>query len=155
VKNNPTCYYDETTNKLYLISGTSGVKVCVKSALDNGNSYYNVVNMSNNSSLILNNVPKYYNATFTKHNYLPFIVNPENIFIQNVTWNDDRVISSDKFSIGTQVTDLEPYGDVVIDSLSNILLKMEDYVEIFNNFEVKLGANFEIKKGANYEISCE
>lgn len=153
--NNPNCYYDETTNKLYLISGTSGVKVCVKSALDNGNSYYNVVNMSNNSSLILNNVPKYYNATFTKHNYLPFIVNPENIFIQNVTWNDDRVISSDKFSIGTQVTDLEPYGDVVIDSSSNILLKMEDYVEIFNNFEVKLGANFEIKKGANYEISCE
>lgn len=146
--------YNETLQKLSLLARTQNVKVCVMSALDNGNSYYNVINMPVNTPIVLSNVPKYHTIVFTKHNFLPKIINPQSVFIQNVVWNDDRVITADKFLIGTYVTNNESYGDVVFDSQSNILLKMNECVEIFNNFEVKLGANLEIKKENNYETDC-
>lgn len=146
--------YNETLQKLSLLVRTQNVKVCVMSALDNGNSYYNVINMPVNTPIVLSNVPKYHTIVFTKHNFLPKIINPQSVFIQNILWNDERVITADKFLIGTYVTNNESYGDAVFDSQSNILLKMNECVEIFNNFEVKLGANLEIKKENNYETDC-
>ena len=122
------------------------------SALDNGESFYQKVD--NVSSFYFQNISKPYNVTITKHNYYPYLYNPNDLYIQNVNWNNERVISANKFFIGSNVTNTIPFGKVIINAPANILLKPVEDVIIQSDFEVKAGASFEIKINNSNENTC-
>ena len=142
----------ENGNSLLVNAGINDATICVMSALDNGESFYQKID--NISSFNFQNIPKPYNITITKHNYLPYILNTDNIYIQNVNWNNVRVISANKFFIGSNVTNTMPAGNVIIDAPANIILKSNDDVIIESGFEVRSGASFEIKINNSDENIC-
>jgi len=65
--------------------GVAGSTICIMSALDNGSSYYQ--KMDNASSGTFTNVVKPYLVTITKHNYIPYLKNPDNLYFQNESVN--------------------------------------------------------------------
>ena len=119
---------------------------------DNGEAYYQKVD--NVSSFNFQNISKPYNVTITKHNYYPYLFNPNDLYIQNVNWDNERVISANRFFIGTDVTNNIPFGNVIINAPANILLKPIEDVIIQSDFEVVSGASFEIKINNNDENTC-
>lgn len=142
----------EDENVLFVDAGVNDVSICVMSALDNGETYYQTIN--NVSSFRFQNTPKPYSITITKHNYFPYLYNPNDLYIQNINWDNERVISANKIFIGSNVTDNMPFGNVVINAPANTLLKPIEDVIIQSDFEVKSGANFEIKTNNNHENTC-
>ncbi|MBP1646247.1 MAG: hypothetical protein H6Q16_1822 [Bacteroidetes bacterium] len=142
----------ENSNSLFVNAGVNDVSICVMSALDNGESYYQKV--ENVSSFNFQNISKPYNLTITKHNYYPYLDNPNDLYIQNINWDNERVISANKFFIGTDVTNTIPSGNVIINAPANILLKTVEDVIIQFDFEVVSGASFEIKINNSDENTC-
>ncbi|MBP1645551.1 MAG: hypothetical protein H6Q16_1126 [Bacteroidetes bacterium] len=126
--------------------------ICVMSALDNGETYYQKVD--NVSSFNFQNISKPYNVTIIKHNYFPYLYNPNDLYIQNINWDNERVISANRFFIGTDVTNTIPFGNVIINTTANILLKPVEDVIIQSDFEVVSGASFEIKINNSDENTC-
>ena len=122
------------------------------SALDNGESFYQKV--ENISSFNFQNISKPYNVTITKHNYFLYLYNPNDLYIQNINWDNERVISANKFFIGTDVTNTIHSGNVIINAPANILLKPVEDVIIQSDFEVTSGASFEIKINNSNENTC-
>ena len=58
-------------------SHVSNSTICLISALDNGESYYEV--RKNTSASTFSNVSKPYLVTITKQNYIPYMKDPDNI----------------------------------------------------------------------------
>lgn len=141
---------DEST--LSVNAGVNNVSICVMSALDNGETYYQKVD--NVSSFTFQNISKPYNITITKHNYFPYLYNPNDLYVQNVNWDNERVISANRFFIGTDVTNTIPFGNVIINAPAEILLKPVEDVIIQSDFEVVSGAGFEIKINNIDENTC-
>lgn len=123
--------------------GVSGCTICVMSALDNGISYYNV--QTNVSSYTFTNVPQPYLVTITKHDYIPYMKDPDNIYIQNETINTDRYIYGVNFFAGENVTNQIPQGPVVIMNSSNVVFDASNNVNLEGGFEVQSGSSFEVK----------
>jgi len=144
----------ESGNSLIVNSGVNHVSICVMSALDNKIKIANNVSSSYTFENIFEDMPKPYNVTITKHNYYPYLYNPNEVYIQNVQWNDQRVISANNFFIGTDVTNDISYGNVIINSPANIILKTDRDVYIKSEFEVTNGASFEIKTNNSNENTC-
>ena len=144
--------YQENGSSLSVNAGVNDVSICVMSALDNGETYYQKID--NVSSFNFQNISKPYNVTITKHNYYPYLFNPNDLYIQNVNWDNERVISANRFFIGTDVTNNIPFGNVIINAPANILLKPIEDVIIQSDFEVVSGASFEIKINNNDENTC-
>ena len=122
------------------------------SALDNGEDYYQKV--ENVPSFSFQNISKPYNITITKHNYFPYLYNPNDIYIQNINWDNERVISANKIFIGSEITNDIPFGSVIINAPANVLLKPVEDVIIQFDFEVVSGASFEIKINNSDENTC-
>ena len=144
----------ENGNSLIVNTGLDNVSICVMSAFDNKIKIANNVSSSYTFENIFEDMPKPYNVTITKHNYFPYLYNPNEIYIQNVQWNDKKVISANNFFIGTDVTNDIPYGSVIINSPANILLKPVEDVIIKSDFEITSGASFEIKTNNINENTC-
>ena len=125
-------------------TGVSGCNICVMSVLDNGKSYYKVAH--NVSSYVFSNVVKPYYVTVTKHNYIPYLKNPENIYIQNKTITENLNISAKNIYVGSNVTTSEPTGPVIIKNGANVIFNAEQEVNLEQGFEIELGGEFEIKK---------
>jgi len=123
--------------------GVSGCTICVMSALDNGISYYNV--QTNVLSYTFTNVPQTYLVTITKHDYIPYMKDPDNIYIQNETINTDRYIYGVNFFVGENVTNQIPQGPVVIMNSSNVVFDASNDVNLEGGFEVQSGSSFEVK----------
>lgn len=123
--------------------GVSGCTMCVMSALDNGNSYYNV--QTNVSSYTFTNVPQPYLVTITKHDYIPYRKDPDNIYIQDETITTDRYIYGVNFFAGENVTNQLPQGPVVINNNSNVVFDASGDVNLEGGFEVQSGSSFEVK----------
>lgn len=125
-------------------TGVSGCNICIMSVLDNGMSYYKVVH--NVSSYAFSNVVKPYYVTITKHNYIPYLKNPENLYIQNKTITDNLNISAKNIYVGSNVTTSEPTGPVIIKNGAKVTFNAEQEVNLEEGFEIELGGEFEIKK---------
>ena len=123
--------------------GVSDATICVMSALDNGSSYYQV--RKNVSSATFNNVPLPYLVTITKHNYIPYLKNPDYIYIQDETITTDKYIYGKYFFAGENVTTSKPEGPAIIESGANVVFDATGDVYLKGGFEVKPGAEFEIK----------
>jgi hypothetical protein len=123
--------------------GVTDCKICVMSALDNGESYYKVVDGV--SSYYFPNPPEPYLVTINKHNYIPYIKNPDEIYIQNESIYTQKYIYGINFFAGSNVTDTKPVGPVVIKNGANVVFDADNEVTIEDDFEVEAGADFEIK----------
>ncbi|NMC98381.1 MAG: hypothetical protein GYA62_01475, partial [Bacteroidales bacterium] len=123
--------------------GVSGCTICVMSALDNGSSYYDVE--TNVSSYTFTSVPQPYLVTITKHDYIPYLKDPDNIYIQDETITNDRYIYGVNFFAGENVTNQLPQGPVVITNNSNVIFDYSNGVSLEGGFEVQSGSTFEVK----------
>jgi len=139
----------ENSNSLFVNAGIDSVTICVMNALNDTIKVANDV-----SSYTFEGISKPYNVTITKHNYFPYIYNPNEIYIQNVQWNTDRVITANNFFIGSQVTNDNPFGSVNINAPANIILKPVYDVIIQSDFEVSRCASLEIKINNSDENTC-
>jgi len=125
------------------VSGcSSGSKICVMSANDNGAAYFEV---KTGSSATFTNVPKPYLVTITKHNYIPFTY-PNDIYIQNKTYSSESYyIAGNTIYAGANVTATQPQGDVILQPGSNVTFDAENDVILEGGFEVKTGAIFNVE----------
>lgn len=126
-----------------------------------GNYKVSVVNEDGSASFVLNQVKP--SCTFSiptenfyivlnKHNYIPRIifVNVTDNCIQNKMFNDANIdnyyIGKSTISVGNDVTNSVPYGNVSIESGSRLTINRNNGVLIKNGFECKIGGELEIKK---------
>ena len=123
--------------------GVAGSTICVMSALDNGSSYFQKI--ENVSSGTFTNVVKPYLVTITKHNYIPYLKNPDNIYFQNESINSNNYIYGVNFYAGNNVTTSKPNGAVIIKNGSNVVFDADNEVDLEGGFSVELGASFEAK----------
>jgi hypothetical protein len=133
----------ESGNNVIVNTGVSNSTICVMSALDSGSSYYQV--FENVSDTTFTNVPKPYLVTITKHNYIPYLKNPDNIYIQNESISNDRYIYGKYFYAGENVIASKPIGQVIIKNGSNVVFDAVNDVNLESGFEVELGGSLEIK----------
>ncbi|MBN2166755.1 MAG: hypothetical protein JW717_10800 [Marinilabiliaceae bacterium] len=145
----PTIFYNASVsesgnNVTVSTGGVANSKICVMSALDNGVSYYNL--QANVSSYTFSNVPKPYYVTITKHNKIPYTMNPGNLLIENKTFSSDAYIECLSLSAGYSVDpNHTPDGNVVIASGASITFDATGDILLDKGFEVELGATFEAK----------
>ncbi len=135
---------DEYSNYIEVTPNVANCKVCVMSALDNGGSYFDPRD-EGESEYIFYNVPELYLVTITKHDYLPYIQNPDNIYIQNDLIYEQRYIYGNNFFAGSNVTTSWPPGPAIIKNGANIVFDADNEVSLMEGFEVELGGEFEIK----------
>lgn len=126
------------------VAGVNNTTMCVMSALDNGSSYFSSVPVAGTYNRFYN-VPKPYIVTVTKHNYIPYIKNPSDIYIQNETLNSEKYIYATNFHAGENVTTSKPTGPAIIQNGSNIVFDANNQVNLKGGFSVELGALFEAK----------
>lgn len=126
------------------VAGVNNTTMTVMSALDNGNSYFSSVPVSG-TYYSFYNVPKPYIVTVTKHNYIPYVKNPSDIYVQNETLNSEKFIYATNFHAGENVTTSKPTGPVIIQNGSNIVFDANNQVNLKGGFSVELGALFEAK----------
>jgi hypothetical protein len=120
----------------------SNCKICVISANDNGNSYFEVYD--NVSSYTFSNVPVPYHVTITKHNYIPHIYSSD-YYMQNETYSGTQTINATNVNAGSSVTTIKPIGPVIIQSGAYITINADGNTIINDTFEVQSGAQLEVK----------
>jgi hypothetical protein len=142
----PTIFNSATVSlngsSLTVNSGVTGAKICVTSAADGGQSYYQVV--ENVSYYIFTNVPTSFIVVITENNYLPFIYKSD-CYLQNETYTGTIKINALNLWVGSNVTTTMPSGPVVIQSGANVIIDADGDTNIVNDFEVQTGAQLEIK----------
>jgi len=135
--------FESGSNVTVSTGGVSASTICVMSALDNGSSYYQI--RENVSSSIFTSVPKPYLVTITKHNYIPYLKKPDNIYIQNESIYSDKYIYGKYFYAGENITSIKPKGLAIIKNGSNVVFDATNDVILEGGFEVESGAEFEVK----------
>lgn len=88
-----------------------------------------------------------YTLCVTKHNYKPFItkilIGEE--YIQNETINDDRMYVGNTLRIGSNVIDMKPMGNVVVEPNGKMLINKIGKVILEQGFYCKIGGVLLIK----------
>lgn len=129
---------------LSISCGAQHYKVCVSSAFDNGETFYEVENTFGNISF--NNVPRDCYVCITREGYIPYVCRiGDPVFIQNENFYSDVEIISRNTYIGSNIINRKIEGPVVVEK-GKITIKNSGNVFIKNDFEVKKGAEFEINK---------
>lgn len=135
----------ENGTDVYVNVGVEGSKVCIMSAEDNGVSYHETKEVAWETSYTFNNVPDPYIVTITKHNYIPYIKNPDNVYIQNESIYTEKYIYGKHFFAGTNVTPTKPQGPAIVKTGSNVVFDAENDISLEAGFEVEIGSIFEAK----------
>lgn len=120
----------------------SNCKICVMSANDNGSSFFEV--HENVSSYTFSNVPTSYDATITKHNYIPYMYSSV-CYIQNENFTGISTINGLRIWAGSNVTTTKPIGPVIIQAGANLTINADGDTNLMGDFEVQTGAQFEVK----------
>jgi len=123
--------------------GVDNSTICIMSALDNGLSYFEVE--KNASSATFTNVNKPYLVTITKHNYIPYLKNPEYIYIQNESIYSRKYIFGENIYAGDNITFSKPRGPVIIKNGSYVVFESDNETVLERGFSVELGGVFEVK----------
>lgn len=123
-------------------TGVNDCKICVVSAYDMGDSYYDVRSGSN---AVFNNLADDYSICITKNGYVPYVARcGNNVYIQNQYIEKDFEVYSNKTCVGGDVTTFLPNGPVEI-SNGKTIIHGNNGVTLKNNFNVKIGASLEIR----------
>lgn len=126
---------------LSINTGESDCTICVSSANDIGDSYYEVREGTNFS---FSNLTDDYNICITKPGYIPYIARCGNtIYMQDELINTDLEVISNQMIIGSNITTAKPNGLVEINK-GNTIIKSTNGVTINDSFEVNKGASLEI-----------
>lgn len=133
----------ESGNNVTVNAGVSNSTICVMSALDSGNNFYQV--QQNVSSATFSNVPKPYIVTIIKHNYIPYQKNPDHIYIQNELISTMRYIKGNNISAGKNVTSTKTQGPVILKNKSNVIFDAANAVNLDGGFEIESGGTLKIK----------
>lgn len=115
-------------------------QIVVNSALDNGNSYSEIVTTPNTSSLFFDCLDSYY-VTVKKHNYYPLLLDT---YIQNAAIYDDVYISGNNIYIGSSVTPNVPTGNVTIGSTGSVILCPSSKIHIDGKTRITLGSQMKM-----------
>ena len=122
----------------------SGYYVCL-STLDGD--FIDSTWVSSNTYTFTKPSDKFYFSIY-KHDYIPFVVycDSETDFLQNVTIADNRFYDNSPFSAGEAVDDSSSYGDVIMNSGSNLFIqKGSNGVLLDSGFKCNKGARLVIK----------
>lgn len=98
--------------------------------------------------LSLNTFPNNCYIVLSRHNYVPYIIHCDfsNFIIQNKVFNDIVYYSNENpISVGYNVSDSIPYGNVIINDKSSLIIENRGGVYIKNGFECKQGGTLIIK----------
>lgn len=94
--------------------GEDSCKVCIMSIDDDGQSFFDVYENTNNICV----APSTHTlqVCITKQNYIPmlFLYNPSTIFIQNEVLKDNHLYKGNRIYVGTAVTDYKEHGGVTV-----------------------------------------
>ena len=131
-----------TNGTLTVNSGVDDCKICVASAYDMGDSYYDI---RTGMSASFSNLTNEYSICITKTGYVPYLAKCGNtVYMQNESINTDYKVFSNQTVAGSNVTASKPNGPVEINK-GNTIIKSTNGVTINNNFEIKNGATLEIQ----------
>lgn len=119
-----------------------GSKICVISAYDNGQTYFQRV--SGVSSYTFTGVPAHYSVCITKHDYIPYLWNPLEL-IQNQTFNGPAYVGMDDIAAGQNVDFSQPAGPVKVSGTGNVIYHAEGDIILEKGFEVQAGGFFEAR----------
>lgn len=97
-------------NNITVNTGLPGCRICVMSIDDMGATYYEV--RENVQSAVFNNVNTRVSICVTKQNYIPYISNSGETYIQNETITGTRTIADEAVIVGSHVTSSKAYGPV-------------------------------------------
>lgn len=123
-------------------SGVNNCKICVASANDMGDSYYDV---RTGMSATFTNLTDEYSICITKTGYVPYVAKCGNtVYMQNESINGNYEVFSNQTIAGSNVTTNKPNGPVEINK-GNTRIKGTNGVTINDSFEVKNGASIEIR----------
>lgn len=131
-----------SNGSLAINTGVSDCKICVASANDMGDTYYDV---RNGMSASFSNLTDEYSICITKVGYVPYLAKCGNtVYMQNESVNGDYEVFSNQIIAGSNVTTNKPNGPVEINR-GNTIIKGINGVTINDSFEVKGGASLEIR----------
>lgn len=97
----------------------------------------NVINLSN--------IPSDAHLVLNKHNYVPYDVPNNTLYIQNENVLDDKSYTSDRIEVGYDVTTTKQYGNVTIKNGGSLTLKANYETLLKDGFECENGAELIIK----------
>lgn len=125
------------------VSNAQNFKVCVVSSTGELQDSY----ISSGSSISIPKPTTECYLSVTKHDFIPYVVhiNPQDLYIQNVTFTDNEYYIGTPINIGYDVTTSESYGNVILQSGAKVKINKGSGVTIKNGFECKQGAEFIIK----------
>ncbi len=95
------------------------------------------------------NVVGPYIVTITKHNYIPFLRDLPDEYIQNETFATTETRMGGNIYAGKNVTISKPHGDVIIRNGAKLTLKAQKSVYLEQGFEVEQGGKLEINTNTN------
>jgi hypothetical protein len=103
------------------------------------------VSTSPNTSLFVPNEPCY--IVLDKHNYVPYVLyyNPTASYIQNSIIKQDTYYCGNNIIIGNNVTSAKPYGNVIVDKTSKMIVDSETKAIIKSGFTCQKGGELFIK----------
>lgn len=128
---------------LDVTTGVSDCKICISSAADYGETYYQLYTGTN--VVHVNNIPVDCYLCITKPGYIPFLARVgQSVYLQDEIIIRNLSIFSNITNIGSNVTTTMPQGPVTIES-GKLTNKSQDNILIKNDFEVKIGAELEIQ----------
>lgn len=131
-----------SNGSLAVNTGVSDCKICVASANDMGDSYYDV---RTGMSASYSNLTDEHTICVTKPGYVPYKAKCGNtVYIQDEVVNSDYEVFSNQTFAGSNVTTNKPNGPVEINKGSTII-NGSTGVTINDSFEVKKGASLEIR----------
>ena len=131
-----------TNGTLTINSGVDDCKICVASAYDMGDSFYEIKTGMNAS---FSNLTDEYSICITKTGYVPYLAKCGNtVYMQNESIYSDYRVFSGQTIAGSNVTTNKSNGPVEINK-GNTTIKSTNGVTIYDSFEVKKGAILEIQ----------
>ena len=88
-----------------------------------------------------------FDIALDKHNYIPSIIHVDTSshFIQNTTLLGNAYFLGSPISIGYNVTTNQPFGNVIIEPGSKVIIEKGEGINIKNGFECKGGSEFVIE----------
>ena len=139
-----------TENGTTITVNTNGVDsctICIMSPFDGGANYYEV--RKNVGSATFNNVAGPYIVTITKHNYIPYLQDLPDEYIQIEIFTGNNIRIGGNIYAGKNVTTQKPQGNVIIRSGALLKLQAQKNVYLEKGFEVEAGGKLEVKTNTN------
>lgn len=129
---------------LNVSTGVDSCRICISSAADNGNEYYNYIENTNSGNFYNINSDCY--LCISKQGYIPYLarVGPT-VYLQNENIKSNLTIHSTSTIIGDNVTQDRQHGEICIEK-GTISNKSKDKFKIMNALKVKRGAELRVLK---------